>query len=355
MDIAIIAERKKLIEFADKRTLLILSILDLTFGIVSMCLIDISWQVCSLIASCLTMCMLVRILVKYKNNLKGNVDTLIISILDILTGALSVALALYILKALSVTLSTLKSTKIVIQTKKALKLVEVGKPVITKTVPKIGAVVATFILSIIKRGKKTMSKNEVKGKKQNTFATYLKNNPKTLIGILSSFIVCACTGAGVSLGMIWSGVAIPLWASIVIGAAIFVIFLVALCLACTSAGLENPVMVTLRKTIKKLGYGNALDVVDKAYANYELQKAEEQARVEAENAAHKQQYENAYKAAVVNGSYFGSLEEYIAEQVAKEEAEKEEIAKAQNLANFRNDVLNGSFTGSFEEYCKLHQ
>lgn len=135
----------------DNRTLLILSVIDLLFGIVSMCLTSIDWQICSLIASLLSFVMILKILVTYRSDLKSNVSTLVISIADIFTGALSVALVVYALKAIVVLVSSLKVTKVAVQTSKAVKLVEATKPFAVKTLPKVGAIFIAFCATNINK------------------------------------------------------------------------------------------------------------------------------------------------------------------------------------------------------------
>lgn len=340
----------------DNRTLLILSVIDLLFGIVSMCLTSIDWQICSLIASLLSFVMILKILVTYRSDLKSNVSTLIISIADIFTGALSVALAVYALKAIVVLVSSLKVTKVAVQTSKAVKLMEATKPIAVKTLPKVGAIFIAFCATNInkKRGK-TMAKEKVvkekKAKKQSAFAIYLKNNPKTICGIVASFIASAMSGAGASCGIVYGNAQIPLWASIIIGVLVFGLLMAILCLGCVSAGWESPVMVALRKTAKALGFGKSVDLVEQAYAEAEAQKANEEAQAIAKAKADHDMYEAEYRREVADGNCLVSLDEFIEQKKAEAEQRQQEQAKLELLNEFRAAVANGAFVGSFDDFC----
>lgn len=297
--------------------------------------------------------MLCRVIVRYEVSLKGNISTLIISILDILTGVLSVALAVYAIKAVSVALSTFKSTKIAIQSSKALKLAEVGKPIVKTALPKMGGCVGVFILSLKKKRGNTMAEKEnkqvvKKERKPSPFLIYLKNNPKTIVGLIVSIITSAMSGAGVSLGMIFGAEGIPVWAGVLVGVVLFGLLLTALCFACLGQGLETPQMVALRKVIKEIGFGDALNIVEAEYAKCQAEQAQK-------DAINRAKYEQSYKNAVVNGTYNGSLDDYIVEQ-GKLEKENEIAKKQAELENlYKNAVVQNNYTKSFEEFCKEHK
>ena len=76
----------------DNIILVCLAFVDLSFGIVSLCLSQIEWQICAVVASLISLIQIVRILILYKGERKGEIVTLIIGILDIGTGVLSVVL-----------------------------------------------------------------------------------------------------------------------------------------------------------------------------------------------------------------------------------------------------------------------
>ena len=350
-----ILEKKIVKKAIDNRTLLVLSVIDLAFGIISMCISSVDWQICSLTASVLSFCMVIKIIIAYRDDLKSNISVLIISILDIITGALSVVLTVYALRAVVVLVSSLKVTKTAIQTSKAVKLAEATKPFAAKVVPKIGSLFIAFCATNIKKRGKTMANEKVVkekvAKKYGTFATYLKNNPRTICGIIASFLASALSGAGTSCGFIFGNVQIPMWASIVIGVIVFALFLVVSCMGCFGAGWESPVMVSLRKLAKALGYEKSVGLVEQAYSEYEAEKADEEAKAIMKAQADHDKYEAEYRRAVADGSCLTSLDEFIEERKQADIAREQEQKRLQLLDEFKKAVTDGVFKGSFDDFC----
>lgn len=163
--------------------------------------------------------------------------------------------------------------------------------------------------------------------KKDTFVSYLKNNPKTIIGLVGSVLSSLVCGGATSYGMVLGNVEIPLWAKVIIGAVVFLVFGAITILGTISSGWENNLKVETRKLAVKLGYENAVDLLEQAKEDYDKQVAikleQEKAEEERKIAIYKAQY-----VAQVNAGYLGSLDDYIAEQKQKELEQKEMQEKA---------------------------
>ena len=128
-------------------------------------------------------------------------------------------------------------------------------------------------------------------------------------------------------------------------------------LGVNGAGFESPAKKALRLIANKLGFGKAVEALDKVEQEYEAeQKAQEEAeKAELEMAQAK--YREAWRNAIVNGVFDGSLDEYIAER-QEEERKQEEARKAElerqeverEKAEYRSAVANNGYTGSFVEW-----
>lgn len=340
----------------DNIILVCLAFVDLSFGIVSLCLTQIEWQICAVVASLLSLIQIVRILILYKGERKGEIITLIIGILDIGTGVLSVVLVYMAIKAISTVLSGLKlfkASKVAIQSSKAFQL---SKPVATKVVRVLFPTLSTYILKKLNR-----KKEQLKMEKKDTFITYLKNNPKTIIGLVGSIVSSLACGGATSYGLVLGNIEIPLWAKIIIGAVVFLSFGFITVLGTISSGWENNLKVATRELAVKLGYSNAVNVLEEAKADYDRQQEElakqEELKKEQELAVYKSQY----IAQVSTGNYSGSLDDFIAEQKAKKaeqdaliEKQHEEQQEAELKAKWVEAIRLGETDLGFEQWKKAN-
>jgi len=340
----------------DNILLLIFSVLDLAFGIVSLALPQIEWQICALVSSIITLIQIIRIVIIYKEERKSEIFTLIISICDICTGVLSVLLLIYALKALSALFSGLrvfKATKVAIQSSKAL---QVSKPITTKLAQKVLPIITTYFIRNIKN---KISRGKTMELKKDTFISYLKNNPKTIVGLVSSIVASLACGGATSYGMILGNVAIPLWAKAIIGCVVFLVFGALTVLGTISSGWENNAKVLARQIAVDMGYGNAVEALEQAKEQYDAVKEREAQEKKAKDEAERQNYKRAYLDQVNNGSYIGSLDDYIAEQEqikALKEKEQEIADREAKETELKNqwviEVSNGTTELSFEKWKK---
>lgn len=336
----------------DNIILVCLAILDLAFGIVSLFLSRIEWQICAVVSSLISFIQIVRICILYKNERKGEIVTLIIGILDICTGVLSVILVYVAIKAISTLLSGLKlfkASKVAIQSSKAIQLT---KPIATRLAKAMFPTLSAYLLKLFnKKRSKQMNKKD-------TFVTYLKNNPKTIIGLVASVLSSLVCGGATSYGMVLGNIEIPLWAKVVIGAVVFLAFGFITVLGTISSGWENNLKVETRQLAVKLGYENAVNLLEQAKADYDKQEEIklEQAKAEEERqiAMYKAQY-----VAQVNAGYLGSLEDYIVEQQAKvaeqkalQEKQEEERKEAMLKSQWIQAISSGTTDLGFEQWKK---
>jgi len=338
----------------DNIILICLAVLDLAFGIVSLFLSRIEWQICAVVSSLISFIQIVRICILYKNERKGEIATLIIGILDICTGVLSVILVYVAIKAISTLLSGLKlfkASKVAIQGSKAIQLT---KPVATKIARTVLPALSTYLLKLFnKKRSKEMSKKD-------TFITYLKNNPKTIIGIVASVITSLVCGGATSYGMVLGNIEIPLWAKVVIGAVVFLAFGFITILGTISGGWENNLKVETRKLAVKLGYENAVNLLEQAKEDYDkevaIQLEKEKEEEERKIAMYKAQYVQQ-----VNAGYLGSINDFIAEQQQKEleqkalqEKQEEEKQEAESKARWVEAIRLGQTDLGYEQWKKLN-
>lgn len=198
--------------------------------------------------------------------------------------------------------------------------------------------------------------------KENKFLNFLKRNPKSILGIIAGFIASLASGAGTTCGLVFGNVELPLWANICVGVAVCVIEFVLIVLGVNGAGFEGVAKYQVRKIAERLGFGKAMDELEKAESAFQ---AEEEAKEKAEALALEQakaKYQEAWKIGIANGSIdvTVSLDDYIAQRKAEEDekakevelkkqedAEKAEYDKA--VAEFRTAVAMG-YTGSFDKW-----
>ena len=109
--------------------------------------------------------------------------------------------------------------------------------------------------------------------KENKFLTFLKNNPKSILGIIGGLVASVAGGAVTAGGMYWGNVQLPLWAVIVIGVVVCLVLFVFIALGVNGAGFESPAKKALRLVANKLGFGKAVEALDKVEQEYEIGRA----------------------------------------------------------------------------------
>lgn len=198
--------------------------------------------------------------------------------------------------------------------------------------------------------------------KENKFLSFLKNNPKSILGVISGFIASIAGGAVTAGGMLWGNVQLPLWAVIVIGVVVCIALFVLIALGVNGAGFEGPTKKALRLLANKLGFTKAVEALDKVEQEYE---AEEAAKAEAEKIEQERiqaKYKEAWRIDVLNGNFEGSLDAYIeekqkaeAEAAAKLKEEQDRLALEEQKRQYRSAVANNAYTGSFTDWQAEYQ
>ena len=343
-------KQHKLILF-DNWLLVALSFIDLIFGVISLVLTNYEWQLCSLISSCLTLIQVVRIMILYKSNIKAEVLTLILAIIDVATGVLSVLLFIVVVKALTILISgtkVFKASKVAIQTTKALELI---KPTAKKVLP----LVSTIFIRLFKN-KPNIYKETKTMEKKDSFKDFIKNNPRTIIGVVFSVVASAASGVGTSYSLFLNNVKLPFWAEIIVGVVVFLAFAVLSVIGVVSEGFETNAKVQIRKIASQLGYDSACESLEQALEIYKAEQEKEKQLAEQKAEQEKARYKQGYLNAVVGG-YVNSFDDYIAEQKALESARKEEQEKKlaereeQNLKQkWVLDIQSGKTTLSFDSW-----
>lgn len=247
---------------------------------------------------------------------------------------------------------------------------------LTQTVKAVGKVSAKGITIMLKPLVKKLTYKEGNDKvikllrfinmckekiKSNKFLNWLADNPKSISGIICGFIASLASGALTASGMYFGGVQLPLWAVIVIGSIVFALLFAVVALGITGAGFETPVKKALRMVAIKLGFGTAVDTLEKTYQQYEDEQARKE---EAEKVAYEQRlaiYKEQWKQACLNKEFEGSPEEFVAqkeEELAKAQEQKEQKEKEQALVKAKADWLSAlacnGYLGSFEQWQAEH-
>lgn len=327
----------------NKHYILLLSVIDLTLGILSMCFTNIEWQISSTIASCLTVSAILLLVFRFKDERNKNLSALILGILDVVTGVLSIVLISYTAKAIVVTISSLKTfkaSKIAIQSEKALQLMSAGKPILLKILLRIFPLVGAYVLNkILKKGNEGMENdNEVKVEETNQskikdifsrLIAFMKRNVKTNIATVGNIVASLGTGFSVGGGIYFGGVDIPQYATIIIGVIITIIMFILVETGIVAKGLETQAEYDARKATEQAEAEakEQLKLEQEAQAAKEAKEQEEKekmiailqeeenkekALLEEEQAKQRaEQIKKEYKEAVASGSFQGTLLEYI--------------------------------------------
>lgn len=327
----------------NKHYILLLSVIDLTLGILSMCFTNIEWQISSTIASCLTVSAILLLVFRFKDERNKNLSALILGILDVITGVLSIVLISYTAKAIVVTISSLKTfkaSKIAIQGEKALQLISAGKPILLKILLRIFPLVGAYVLNkILKKGNEGMENdNEVKVEETNQskikdifsrLIAFMKRNVKTNIATVGNIVASLGTGFSVGGGIYFGGVDIPQYATIIIGVIITIIMFILVETGIVAKGLETQAEYDARKATeqaeaeakeqlkleqeaKAAKEAKEQEEKEKMIAILQEEENKEKALLEEEQAKQRaEQIKKEYKEAVASGSFQGTLLEYI--------------------------------------------
>ncbi len=321
-----------------KRTLFLLSVIDLVLGIVSMCLQPLEWQISALIASLMTFCCLLVLLIGDRHEVKRNITTLLLGIVDIAFGALSICLMLYTFKALVVTVSALKSFKIgkvAVQGSKALKLSKSTSPIVKKVAIRTVPLVVSFIRKILKcRGNKMGDNNASAVKKSYNFGAFLKNNWQTIVGIICA-IYCVLEGEFHWIGNALAGVHIDPHIAYAILSPLYGFIANAL----VKHGIEFGKSKQVRELAKVIGVEDAYTDLQNAYVA--AQQAAEAEKIEAEAKA---------KAEAEKAEIKALVEEENAKAEAEQRAQANRLKAQEIRRKYLNDVAVGAFVGDFNEW-----
>lgn len=227
------------------------------------------------------------------------------------------------------------------------------KPVVKKYTYREGNDKSEKILRFIKMCKEKINDNK--------FLIWLKNNPKSISGIIGGFLASLSGGALTASGLYFGGVQLPLWSEIVLGVVAFGALFALTVLGVTGAGFETPIAKMLRMLAKQLGFSQAVDALDKVNKEIEAEaiaKAESEAKAKEEAEA---KYRASWQVAITNRTFKGSFEEFVTmkeEEEAEAQAKAEEALKAQAreaaYGDFINAVNNSNYLGSFEKWLEEH-
>lgn len=324
------------------------SITDLLFGILATFVFDgLVWQLSSLFASILTLLIIVKMLVGFRE--KSDISGLVISVIDVACGVLAVVIAAhvaYIIATVGTGALALKAAKIFVQSDKLLKLSKNGARKIIKYLAVIPAAVYN---GKRKRSKIKMSKNEIK----NTFTAYgvwLKNNPISLCALIVEITIGVILGGVGTFAQIYFSAPLPLWAEIAIGIAIAIALIALPIFGIACPGFESPAKITIRKIGEMMGFESLATLSTDGNEKW--------------LSAMDTKYRNEYITAVTEDGYEGTLRDYVLYLIHKgalndgkvtaEEAETEKVDPAAEeaalKAKWQAGIKDGTITVSYADY-----
>ena len=220
---------------------------------------------------------------------RDQISIIILSCIDLLFGILSIVLSVMAVQVLAMLASgatLFKAAKIFIQSEKAAKLLKSAKPVIVKTAIRLSPVIARGII----RGVGKIQKKEQKTMKQffSKLAEELKNNKVTTSLVTLETLL----GGGGAYGLIELFLeknifAKPLYNYLVCVAIVLVIYVLVV-IATVYIGRDNENFAYIRQAVKFLGGDESVKVLEQAssakqavldeQAKAEKAKAEQQAK-----------------------------------------------------------------------------
>lgn len=299
---------------------------------------NIEWQISSTVASCLTVLAILSLFIRFKDERKSNVSSLILGILDVGIGILSIALISYTTQAIVVAISsakTLKLSKVSIQSEKAMQLLTMGKPVIVKIIIKVFPLVGAFIVNkLLKKGNENMETDE-KNTSTNKFkdllsrfVAFMKRNVKTNIATVANAVASIGSGFAVGGGMYVGDVNVPYYVNIIVGVIITIAMFILVETGVVAKGLESQ-------------------------EEYDARIAQQKAEAEAKAAAEQEAKEIAAakaKAAAEKQKMIEILEQEEAKELAIAEEAQAKIKAEQIKQEYKKAVANGEFQGTLVEY-----
>lgn len=316
-------------------TLLALSFVDMIFGIISLFNSILAIQAMSLAFSSITLIALIYGIITHLNSARGRVSTLVVSVLDVSMGILSVValtLATAVLAGIITGTTAIKTIKVVIQSEKVQKFIKSVKPQILRYLVRVAPIfIVNFINKLVKR-KKGDRRMEAFKNFWKKLGNGLKNNPVTIIGS-----TLATGGSGLfgvwAVKHITATGLLPNWANYVVGIAIAAILYGLIEWAILGAGAETAIGAKLRKGIKNIFKVAGSDEVVAEIEKMELKANELKKEEELKKQAEKELAKEAAEQAKLEAKILKEAEEKLkAEQLKKaadEQAKKEELAKAE--------------------------
>ncbi len=205
---------------------------------------------------------------------RSQIGLIILSIIDLAFGILSIAvsaMSVQILAAMASGLTLCKAIKISIQSKKAADLV---KRVAVKAIPIVLRTISS--VSKINNEEKTTMKNFFK-----KLRTNVKNNKITTVVVV--FIALLCAGGGYAVNYFLTTLScIPNPYNIVLAVVVTVFVFILLAVAVIYLGHDSETWARIRKYVKFLGGESAADKLDELQQAVLKEQAEAEANAEAE-------------------------------------------------------------------------
>lgn len=316
-------------------TLLALSFVDMVFGIVSLFNNILAVQAISLAFSCITLIALIYGIVTHLNSTKGRVSTLVVSVLDVSMGILSVvalSLATAVLAGIITGTTAIKTIKVVIQSEKVQKFIKSVKPQILRWLVRIAPVFIVNIINKLVKRKKGDRRMEAFKNFWKKLGNGLKNNPVTIVGSTLATGGSGLFGVWAVQHIAATGL-LPEWANYAVGIAIAALLYAVVEWSILGAGAETAIGAKLRKGIKSIFKATGADEVVAEIEKMGLKANEVKKEAELKKQAEKELAKEAAEQAKLEAKILKEAEEKLkAEQLQKEadeQAKKEELAKAE--------------------------
>jgi len=261
-----------------------------------------------------------------KKQRKEQITMIILSVIDVLFGVLSIvftAMAVQIIatiasgatlgKAISITVKSQKGLKIALQSTKSANIIKSVQPYAKDLAVKaIPAVLAWGTKQILKKEKGTTMKEFFK-----KLGVALKNNPVTVTSVVIEGILCVCGGHCLNLFVDCFNT-IPAPYNYVLSVGVTLIVYVALSILTIYLGYDNELLTKVRSALKAVGNKKTDEIVvllDNIVEEVKVQKEAEEAEAKAKAEAEAEE-EAIYQKAM-------------AEKKAQEEAEKKALEDAE--------------------------
>lgn len=254
---------------------------------------------------------------------RDQISMIILSCIDLLFGILSVvltAMAIQVIAMLASGATLFKAAKIFIQSEKAAKLLKSAKPVIIKAAITVAPVVARKVI----KGVRKIHNKEQKTMKQklSKLATELKNNKVTATLVTVETLL----GGGSAYGLIelfayHNVFDKPLYNYLVCAAIVLVLY-VLIAVATIYIGRDNANFALVRKAVKFLGGEKAVEVLEGAQSEVQAER-EREAALEAAKAEQQRLDDEIYAKIQAEKEEKARIEREQAEERARIERERE--------------------------------